>query len=486
MVRRVSRLRQPDGAPDVADWSLITFFDKQLARTLNVDWLILASLFVAIYAGVILVIVVAVHFTRPAYRAPWIWPSSDLSHSYVQIAIALTILAGGWLAGFAVCRTPSCCGPPGCCRSSPDHHHDLLAPPEAAHRRTVVAATGGAILVLLVGGRPGCLGHRDGPRRSSPPVPRHDGRNRIGSRPPVACRSRSSPTAWLAGMALVTVVLPATSFYKVAHTIQAASLVKYGQLRLALAVDDREARSRQVLDRQVPVGVTKLQRARKDFDRLGVYDRFFFKTEAAPPGVAGTCRADAPSIDDVPEGLEELLPFYSESSIGLRELTHDRAYDQRWQWCERDGWLLMNLRLLRETSDADPACRSCLDRQPSGRGSPRASRSCWVLAIAAVLVWAVRFIMERVFLIDLIDPLWSARTTGPVSAGANPLMVTRAPLVAQFFHLENYAVIDLGAAGTSDADLEAWEHAARATLGTAEDWKNVLVLRSIWPRGIAG
>ena len=71
-----------------------------------------------------------------------------------------------------------------------------------------------------------------------------------------------------------------------------------------------------------------------------------------------------------------------------------------------------------------------------------------VLVIASVLVWAVRFIMERVFLIDLIDPLWSPRTTGPVSSGANLLMVTRAPLVAQFFHLENYAVIDLGAAGT--------------------------------------
>ena len=100
-----------------------------------------------------------------------------------------------------------------------------------------------------------------------------------------------------------------------------------------------------------------------------------------------------------------------------------------------------------------------------------------VLLIASVLVWAVRFIMARVFLIDLIDPLWSARTTGPVSSGTNLLMVTRAPLVAQFFHLENYAVIDLGAAGTSDAELEAWERAARATLGAAEDWKNVLVLQ---------
>ena len=101
-----------------------------------------------------------------------------------------------------------------------------------------------------------------------------------------------------------------------------------------------------------------------------------------------------------------------------------------------------------------------------------------VLVIASVLVWAVRFIMERVFLIDLIDPLWSPRTTGPVSSGANLLMVTRAPLVAQFFHLENYAVIDLGAAGASDAELEAWERTAREHSGAAEDWKNVLVLQA--------
>ena len=57
-----------------------------------------------------------------------------------------------------------------------------------------------------------------------------------------------------AALALTTVVLPAASFYRVAHTIQAVSLVKYGQLRLALAVEDRDLRSRAVLDRQVQVG----------------------------------------------------------------------------------------------------------------------------------------------------------------------------------------------------------------------------------------
>jgi hypothetical protein len=469
----------PMAIKDVADWSLITLFDKQLARTLNIDWLILAALFVAIYAGVYLVLIVAVHFTRPTYRAPWIWPNSDQSHTFIRVAVALIILAGGWLAGFArlsnaellwtawllpfVAWIITYC---------------LLAPPEAAHRRTVVAATGVAILIvwsvvvhdlwitLIVFGAVLAAGVASR---------RQPDRVGAGTRLPVTKLYYGLAAA---ALALTTVVLPAASFYRVAHTIQAVSLVKYGQLRLALAVENRDARSRATLDRQVQVGVTKLQDARKNFERLGVYDRFFYKTEAAPATVAGTCRPDAPSIDDVPEGLEELLPFYSESSIGLRELTHDRAYDQRWQWCDRDGSLLMNLR----PPAGDVRYRS---ERPILFGSTAQwpwftegfSILLGMLVMASALVWAVRFIMERVFLIDLIDPLWSARTTGPVSSGTNLLMVTRAPLVAQFFHLENYAVIDLGAAGASDADLDVWERAARATLGAAEDWKNVLVLQ---------
>ena len=143
----------------------------------------------------------------------------------------------------------------------------------------------------------------------------------IGTRLPVTKHSYGLAAA---AVALITIVLPAASFYTVAHTIQAASLVKYGQLQLAMAVGDRAVRSRAVLDRQVQIGVTRLQEAREPFDRLGIYDRFFFHTEVAPATAAGTCRPDAPTVDDVPEGLEELLPFYSESSIGLAR-AHPRS-----------------------------------------------------------------------------------------------------------------------------------------------------------------
>ena len=92
---------RPMGIQEVGDWSLITLFDKQLVRTLNIDWSILTSLFVGIYAGVYLALIGAVCFTRPTYRAPWIWPSSDRSPPYLQMAIVLAFLIGGWLAAFS-------------------------------------------------------------------------------------------------------------------------------------------------------------------------------------------------------------------------------------------------------------------------------------------------------------------------------------------------------------------------------------------------
>ena len=479
----------PMALNDVPDWALITFFDKQLARTLNIDWLILASLFVGIYAGVYLAVIVAVHFTRPTYRAPWIWPSSDRSHTYLRIAGVLTVLIGGWLAGFALLSNAELLWTAWLLPLVAWIVCYCLLAPSAGHRRTVAALTGVAILgvwlmvvhdlrvaVIVVGAMAaaGVAARRQAPEGVD-----------SATRLPVTKLSYGLAAA---ALAVTTVVLPAASFYTVAHTIQAASLVKYGQLQLALAVGDRAVRTRAVLDRQVQIGVTRVQNARAPFEHLGIYDSFFFQTALAPATVAGTCRPNAPTVDDIPEGLEELLPFYSESSIGLRELTHDRAYDQRWQWCARDangdgvgdddGWLLMNLR----PAAGDVRYQSMLPTLfgPTAQWpwlTETLSILAGVLMMASVIMWAVRFVMERVFLVDLVDPLWSGRTTGPVSSGVNLLMVARAPLVAQFFELENYAVIDLGAAGASDADLAVWERTARSTLGEAEDWKNVLVLQ---------
>ena len=36
--------------------------------------------------------------------------------------------------------------------------------------------------------------------------------------------------------------------------------------------------------------------------------------------------------DVIPEFVEELLPFYSESSVRLRELVHDSTADGSWEW----------------------------------------------------------------------------------------------------------------------------------------------------------
>ena len=193
---------------------------------------------------------------------------------------------------------------------------------------------------------------------------------------PVATASRLPVTKLsygmaAAAMALVTVVLPAASFYRVAHTIQTASLVKHGQLRLALAADDRDARTQRVFARQVRKGVAELHAARMNFERLGIYDSFFFQTVPAP---AGCCRHLPTGSADGRRstgGARRAAAFLFRVVIGLRELTHDRAYDRRWQWCERDadgdgagdgdGSLLMTSAVLPATSATSPCSQSCSD-----------------------------------------------------------------------------------------------------------------------------
>ena len=64
------------------------------------------------------------------------------------------------------------------------------------------------------------------------------------------------------------------------------------------------------------------------------------------PG-AGGARDQTDPRYELPKTLEDLLPYYSESSVGMRELLHDRSSDSAWTGTEppllvlhtpRNGW----------------------------------------------------------------------------------------------------------------------------------------------------
>src|SRR5262249_10978630 len=102
-----------------------------------------------------------------------------------------------------------------------------------------------------------------------------------------------------------------------------------------------------------PDGVRRIAAIRSrnsDQAEWGVYDTFYFDTKTGEAATAGSVQIPAIDPSDrqakaLTEIIEEILPFYSDSSVQLRELVHDKAADDSWEWKRRGTELLLLLHL---------------------------------------------------------------------------------------------------------------------------------------------
>ena len=152
----------------------------------------------------------------------------------------------------------------------------------------------------------------------------------------------------------------------------------------------------------------------------GVYQRFFFDTneedsricESANPEADGD--ASALDANAIPELLEERLPFYSESSVRLGEMVHDRAADHSWSWRHRGSDIIFCAQ-----SNAVMPFRSTFppifsDLPFDELITDRVAGLVLLVIVALAIRWFVRFTLHKVFAIDVIEPFWSgARTLDP-------------------------------------------------------------------------
>lgn len=73
-------------------WTLVTFYDKEIARTLNLEVITISLVLFVSYAFLFLVVMVLIRILRPRYRGEWIWPDPGLSGSYQQLIAAYIML----------------------------------------------------------------------------------------------------------------------------------------------------------------------------------------------------------------------------------------------------------------------------------------------------------------------------------------------------------------------------------------------------------
>ena len=112
----------------------------------------------------------------------------------------------------------------------------------------------------------------------------------------------------------------------------------------------------------------------------------------------------------IAETIEELLPFYSESSVNLREMVHNQASDGRWRWRPHGDGLAfctptnVSAGLESTVPPFFDAAKTSLWRQ-----TPFALLILGLIAVLATVVWVVKFITTKIFLADVIEPLSTER-----------------------------------------------------------------------------
>jgi hypothetical protein len=489
-----------------APWTLVTFYDKDLARTVNVEWLVIVVVLLVIYTSIYVATCLAVLFVRPKYRAPWLWPDPVRSRAYlaaippllilsVTFALSIALLSPGDLIGVAVLLPLFVWV----------LTYRMLAPFEARAGVRRVGMIAACVLtpLLLVLVRRGILGWRGvlvavlGSAAAS-------AIGVIGQR----SKSKLSPLAppvsvsygLIAGLFLLLIAaMPSAAFFKVAYDTELESFIKYGQLQLALDRSEHESRANGRLTRRIAPVTSRDRVAKLRADRSqwwGGYDTFFFCTQPldrmvepvpgcppAVPPVTGKASGEPETQRTSGEAetltaiIEELLPFYSEFSVRLREFVHDQPADQSRSW-NRSG---PNLYLSRGPTEA-PAFVSLKPSFMDWGTAEQSSFWGWILlalvagGVLGTVVWVARFMTHTVFVVDVIEPLWSGNADPLGDTWASHLFIVSSEQEIDRPQLSTYCKLDLTEAPSEDAEERWWFDDQIDRLAQTPAGQNVLIL----------
>jgi hypothetical protein len=488
-------------------WAVVALRDEGPLAAANVEAILVALVFLLLYAGAFGLGLLALALLRPGYRPEWLWPSPERSNDYVRLLLLYLLLCLVFVVTMALVPGSDHLVGAACLLVSLAiflgylqlTRHDWRLPAKAAWTAGLVSLCLALALLLAPweasGLRPHGLASWSPSAITLPLVlaavflvlwkptwwRRWTRRKRVAV-------AWAHPALGVLLLLLLS-VLPVVAIWKTAVALSMDCFVKRGQLMLADALAARRDRAERLYaerwgsgksgllalryglaDAAAPLAPTAPPAAlapqssdaplgegsgRQSLWDLDFYGDAFFSTRIENPeredgadprrgtsGQAGGNKAHG-QADALPELLESLLPVYSSYAAESRELLHDRATDRHW---DRDGDELSlesetlghRLVSLPPRSWLAPAfSRSgalSAAAQPDGRaGQPgqaaggfsaasavgTAVAGAFFLALLAGLSW---FISRRVFLVDLIEPLWSGRIG---AVGSNLFLVNR-------------------------------------------------------------
>ena len=414
-------------------WTLITFREKGPLRTLNTDALTITLIFLLVMFGAGLIAFISlVLLVRPRYRAPWVWPDPSRVKTYVE-------LSGAYLGLLAVAAVLFLTLHDGALLAFPFWFVPLvlvitylylragLCGPKRLVVTAVAGTLAGGLLHLMGRGRSG--GWADAAMLAAAvlvvaivvrAVLRPD-----DEEGPQRLRERQTalPLCYVGAaflFLLVTSAVPTTAFFKSAFEMETESYVKWLQMKLA---DDLQSRWWRVSSEfsEDRGGGKSLFFPRRWAERSDLYAGAVYGTAVdLKPRRAPQQPSHLPTAAAFPALIEAMMPRYSDSSVKTRELVHDRASDDLWWWTSQGSRidLVMQNRppVLPFTISSSvpallPTFRNATVREIGTMLRPRnlAAAVVALLLIVGVSFAIARFIARRVFLVDVVNPLWLAQ-----------------------------------------------------------------------------
>lgn len=409
------------------EWTIITYRNKQILRTMQLELLVVAANLFLIYSLLLLLLFVGVYLWKVNMnkRVEWVWPRDEAVGLYRRLLIFNVV----------------------CCL--------LFSLVIFFFERSTLFWL--AVLIPLGGLATVALSLKQSGRAR-----KDDARRSDGSRPVILCRPWY---VWMmTTMMFLISVLPAIAFFKLAHDEQMKLFTKHGQVRLAEDLRARESRirgqyavyARSPAPQSTPAaggtknspaaGETKSSPAAGEtknewvkellrrrltqplavFSRpLDVYESVLLDTtrveaaadggQNAPPSPRAATDGAQPNKRSKPPSYEEYLsylrPIMNRASGEWAGLIAARSADGAWEWNEAEG----NRLLLRtqETDMSEHAAPLQLSSNvPLLRQhlwpEQRIRSAAWWLSLAAILALLfvlLRFVVVRVFLLNLDDPM---------------------------------------------------------------------------------
>jgi hypothetical protein len=388
---RDSRLyvRPINGLPD---WTLVVFRDKEPLRSTNLEIVALSASLFLIYLFPFLLIL-AIMFLISHFRGKrmkWLWPTAGFSPIYLQsIPISALFTFVAYKLSYRL----------------PDYGLILL-----------LSLVSVAALLLLFVQLKYNLALKPSVRLAS-----------YLERRWLSINYRSLYALCLVALVLVIGVLPSVTFFRLAYNEEMGLFIKYGQVTLVNSLNEREERVRAAY----PINIFENSKAAGTFinarldENLDRYYAFFFDTKITRGNA--DVKASEETQGTLLLALSKLIPFSSQSSIVRHGLIRNQSADDHqsadnlWQW---SGGESGKLTVTAPEGSAKSKGSMFLNIEST---TPRFTLHPlpWALFMAAIipiLFLLIRFILNRVFLLEAIETS-SSNPKESILSGARRLFV---------------------------------------------------------------